>query len=167
MLLKLIRQQSTTRELCLMDTKTLSYLSIREHLHARSCHWIPAVYVLYLATQNGVTKWHQKNIKGEEVDSQMEWQALMNSMGPFRQELKAVRLFYWKDGSIVRANKNEGLAMEVWASWCGGLSDILSNVKANVSSGEFECYGCRVFEQHRSLGSRCRLRFDSPQFCMC
>lgn len=60
-----------------------------------------------------VTQWHQENIEADVGDSQTQWQTLVNCMGPFRQELRAVRLLLMDCGSIAPARKDEGLSMKL------------------------------------------------------
>lgn len=85
-----------------------------------------------------VIQWYKENIEADVADSQTQWQTFVNCMGPFCQELRAVRLLLMDNGSIVRAENDKGLALEAWASSCGGLPDILSKVERKIRSGEFE-----------------------------
>jgi hypothetical protein len=88
---------------------------------------------------DSIVRWFQENplrIGCDEIDYQSEWQTLLDSIRPFHQDLKKIRLDLVDDERLVESA--EGLELDMWASSCGVLPEILAKVQRKIRTGYFD-----------------------------
>ena len=114
------------------------YLTMERALALTQEDGDPAAEIVRFVVDS-LIQWFQKHpddIGNDGSDFSPEWQTLLNSMGPFRKDLKRIRLSSDNNDHVFQSK--DGVELEAWACSCGALPLILAKVRRKIETGYFD-----------------------------